>query len=226
MLRLVAALCATEPNECTWANGCCKRHPGACKKKVTASRRQPQQRGAKQAAEQENTSVPLDTAAEPTGANNNALGALLAYTFGSSEKACSIYFMRSFVYLHAPQTHLVILHEQNSPPCGPSSAAAVRHVHVPLSVKNHAAWAKVLPPMNYRFVVFDWWLKRYGAAYAFMGFVDMDVIFQLDIFEVLFRSVHRGERRAAQQELHSAKAAQTRQIKGAPTHRCSWRNTR
>ena len=53
-MLLVAALVA-QKNECTWATGCCKRHPGACKAKVTASRRQPQQRGAKQSAEADRT---------------------------------------------------------------------------------------------------------------------------------------------------------------------------
>jgi hypothetical protein len=128
-------------------------------------------------------------------------GVLLTYTFGSMKEftldLCGI-FLRSFVAVGSNDTDLVILHETpGAPPCAGYALppGRVRIVAVPPELLKVWQEGKT-KALLYRYQAFDWFLAQ-QTGYAYVGVLDADIIFQRDIFDVLFR-----ERDAAASELH------------------------
>ena len=93
----------------------------------------------------------------------------------------------------AGRTDLVVLYEVSEAPCsepaadGGPEADLVRLVHTPPDVVANLS-ATGLGRAAYRLMAFGWWLRRAetrAAGYAYVGALDTDMIFQLDIIDVL-----------------------------------------
>ena len=128
--------------------------------------------------------------------------------FEDFERTLCGVFVRSFIAISSNSTDLVILHEdmRNSPQpslCAglklPSNVAIV--APPPELIKQWKAETPKLvsaPLACYRFLALSWYLStRAAGKYAYAGHVDADVLFQLDVFDLLF-----AERAAFHSELH------------------------
>lgn len=126
-------------------------------------------------------------------------GLLFTYFFGSaktdtrthevSQDFCGI-FLRSFLETSSPLTDLVIMHESTNfaPGCAEVFASKSNVVVVRAPPDRVKEWSKDNGrPVVYRFMAFDWYLRQVDQQiYAFAGTIDADMLFQRDVFDVLF----------------------------------------